>query len=658
MWNNLRFLVCVGIVFCTGFGQNAHATHIVGGNITYDFISTSGQGTTYKIRVEIYQDCLNGIPEARADDIPAYIGIFSEDGAYKRLDSIGDYLGGSVKNVFVRPNFSNDCVNNPPQVCLRRITFEKNYTLPLNSSGFKVIYIRCCRNEAIVNLNNPGQVGATYFCRIPPSAEAPRNSSAYFDRSGDLSKYPPQIICVNNPLVFDHSAMDDDGDSLSYELCTVYPGGMTTAPKPFPTGQVPPPITQVGNQPPSYGYAQGFTPERPMGGNPVIQIDPKTGLITGTPNLQGRFVVGVCVHEWRNGVLINTVSREFQYTVTNCSKKVIADIPQFSDEFNTYLVSCKSKEVTFVNNSIGGFDYTWSFGTGDSSNEFQPTYTYPDTGTYEVHLLVNENSTCPDSITRLVKVYPDFSTDYSFEGLSCPNSPVMFMDLTQATYKPVVEWRWDFGDGNTSSRQNPVHVYEAGGDYPVTLISKSIKGCVDTFTKSLAVENFKPSAGNDTIIVKGEVVDFNARGGIVYEWTPPTNLNTTTIGNPRGYYPDTGMFKYNVYIKSAAGCEGNDSIDVWVVNQPALFVPTGFTPNGDGKNDLLRPISIGYQTFNYFRVFNRWGELVFETDQIGDGWNGKYRGLKADIGTYFWILDAVDKDGVPHQQKGDATLIR
>lgn len=650
------FLYFLLVALCC---QNqAFATHIVGGEITYKCLGPApGGNIKYEIKIEIYQDCLNGIPEARAEDIPAYVGIFANDGSPTiPLDSIGNFTNvygtGHFDSFLVPRNFKNECVNNPPAVCLKRLTFTKTYSLPVNSSGYRVVYVRCCRNEAILNIKNPGQVGATYFCNIPPVAETSCNNSAYF------KNYPPQIICVNNPLVYDHSAFDIDGDSLSYEFCDAYPGGTTTNPKPKQLSVVPTPITQISSNPPSFGYTPGFSPQKPMLGNPLVQINPVTGVITGTPTLLGRFVVAVCAHEWRNGVIINTVTREFQFVVTNCSKAVIADIPQFSDEYNTYLVSCKSKTVNFINRSSGGFNYEWSFGTGAISNDFEPTYTYPDTGTYTVQLIVNKGSTCPDSISRFVKVYPDYSTNYEYDGLRCPNSPMQFTDLSEATYKPVVRWEWDFGDGVTSDMQNPEHTYGKGGVYKVQLISTSIKGCKDTSVKQVDIEDFRPFAGNDTIIVKGEYIDFNATGGSIFEWSPPDFLNSTTVPNPRGYYTDTGTTWYNVYIRSPRGCEGNDSIKVWVVGQGSLFIPSAFTPNGDGKNDLLRPMSVGYRAYKYFRVFNRWGEMVYTTDRIGDGWDGYYKGKKADVGTYFWLLDAEDKDGIKVQRKGDATLIR
>lgn len=640
------------ILLLLGLLPIANATHLVGGEMTYRFLGQDGAGNNrYEITLYIYQDCLTGLPDVIAQDNPAYIGVFLQNGANViRWDSIS-----SSEAIPVPLNFSNECVNNPPPTCLRRTKFVKTYTLPPSSIGYRVIYSRCCRNETINNIQRPGEVGATYFCQIPPTTLASNNNSARF------KYYPPQIICINNPLVYDHSAVDPDADSLSYEICDSYPGGSRDDSKPEPYNVLPSPLSIYSNSKPSpsYGYRQGYSASKPMGGNPLIQIDPKTGLMSGTPNLMGRYVVSVCCHEWRNGVIINTIRREFQFVVTNCSKAVVADIPQFSNEINTYIVDCKDKTVGFVNRSTGGFSYFWDLGVpGATSTDFQPVYTYPDTGTYTVKLIVNKGSTCPDSIDRLVKIYPTHTADFKFDGLLCPNTPMQFTDLSEATYKPIVAWNWNFGDWGESTEQNPKHSFNVGGDYNVRLISSTIKGCVDTAYKTVKVEKFVPFAGNDTIIVKGESINFKASGGIEYTWKPADRLNLTNVFNPTGYYPDTGRYNYVVHIKSANDCEGDAKINVWVVNQASLFVPSAFSPNGDGRNDYLKVLSVGYAKVNYFRVFNRFGEAVFQTNKILDGWDGRYKGQLADVGTYFWVLSVTDRNGKEESIKGDVTLIR
>lgn len=620
----------------SGPAITASASHIVGGEVSYKCLGNN----QYQVTVNIYEDC-KGDPTAIEQDDPGYISIYDGTG-FAHL-----YLFDSVRmqrpKVNVPANFSNQCIKNYPDVCLWKVTFTRIYTLAASSTGYIIVYQRCCRNFSVLNIVNPGSTGATYYTNIPPTQTAACNNSAVF------RNYPPLIICQNTPLIYDHSATDADGDSLSYEFCTAYDGGNPNNVKPVPGH---PPFSPVR-------YVTPFSATNPMAGFPQIKVDPVTGIISGTPNILGRYVVTVCCHEWRNGVMINTVFRDFQFVVTNCSKAVVANIPILSNEPNTYLVWCKDLTVHFVNQSTGGFSYDWDFGVqGATSNEFEPTYTYPDTGTYLVKLVVNRGSTCADSITRLVKVYPSFKADFQVSGLHCPGTPLQFTDLSSSTYKPINSWLWNFGDGQGTSDENPTHAYAVGNEYNVTLIAKNIKGCTDTASQSISIEKFRPFGGDDTIIVAGEIINFDASGGLEYTWTPATNLNFGNIANPTGSYPDTGHFNYNVHIKSETGCEGDDSVKVWVVSQPSYFVPNAFTPNGDGLNDLLRPIAIGYSANNYFKVFNRFGEVVFYSKDFKEGWNGTYKGQVADVGTYFWELSVTNRFGKKEFYKGDVTLIR
>ncbi|NDC41120.1 MAG: PKD domain-containing protein [Chitinophagia bacterium] len=525
-------------------------------------------------------------------------------------------------------------------------TFTKRYTFPVNRSGYYVAYQRCCRNGQIMNIASPGDQGATYFCYIPPASVAPTNNSAYF------INYPPQIICRNNPLNYDHSAYDPDGDSLSYEFCPALLGASSTSIKPIPKG--PPYDSAV--------YIGAYTAQNPLIGFPPIEIDPVTGLITGTPSQLGRFLVTVCCHEWRGGRIINTIRREFQFVVTDCSKKVVACIPQYSSDINTYIVECRDFKVNFVNCSSGGFSYHWDFGVegtnADTSNEFQPSFVYPDTGVYTVRLTVNPGSTCPDSISRFVKIFPVFRTAFTDSGLFCPGSPIQFTDQSSASIKPILFWKWTFGDGDSATEQNPAHTYKYGGTYNVQLVSSNVKNCIDTSLMQVIVSNFKPFAGHDTIIIKNESIQFNANGGTSYLWTPATYLNNPNISDPVGFYPDTGRFSYSLFVKSAYGCSGYDTVRVWVVNEAVFIVPNAFTPNGDGRNDVFRPVAVGYTKLNYLRVYNRFGEQVYLGTSLTDGWDGTYKQQQAELGTYYWQISYVDRFGKDSYMKGDVTLIR
>lgn len=640
MKKRLKNGIALLILLLAVFPMDLQASHMIGGDVTY---VCAGNGN-FDITLTLYQDCLYGDPAVINEDAPAFYSIFKANGQFLRADSVA-----ADSTMRVDPNFSNDCITNYPNTCMRRQVFRFRVQLDTSSTGYYIVYQRCCRNAWINNVVNPGNVGVTYFARIPPfTGSACPNNSAVF------KNFPPQIICANNPFIYDFSATDPDGDSLSYQLCAARPGGSTYNSKPYGTEMTFPGAATIDYLPP-------YSATSPMSGTPPLQINPVTGMMTGTPITIGRFVVSVCVNEWRNGVIVNTLSRDVQFVVTNCSKTVVANIPELPDEPNTYTIQCEGKTVWFRNLSQGGFSYHWDFGVpGATSTDFEPTYTYPDTGVYRVTLVVNQGSTCSDSISRLVKVYPEYRADFEWLGPLCPEQPVRFFDSSTATYPPVVSWNWSFGDGSSSDLQNPEHTYATpGGPKDVTLISRSRLGCRDTVTKTLPLPYFDPRAGNDTIIVLGYPFFLNGRGAEFYHWSPADYLSDPNIANPAVTFPDTGRYTYVLTGTNEEGCVGTDTIRIWVVKDGSIFVPSAFSPNGDGLNDDLRPFTVGYSNINYFYVFNRYGQQVFSSASNNyPAWNGSFNGKPADVGVYYWVINVTGADGTKTTQKGDVTLVR
>jgi gliding motility-associated-like protein len=170
----------------------------------------------------------------------------------------------------------------------------------------------------------------------------------------------------------------------------------------------------------------------------------------------------------------------------------------------------------------------------------------------------------------------------------------------------------------------------------------------------------KASAGNDTMIVAGQPLHLTGSGGENYEWSPPTGLSNTFVSNPVSMLPSSlDSIRYKVYVTNLQGCLDSATVLVKIFKtNPRIFVPTGFTPNGDGLNDVLKPIAVGIQRIDYFRVYNRWGQLVFSTSINGQGWNGEISGKPQTTNTYVWMVKAVDYLGKPVFEKGTAILIR
>jgi len=155
-----------------------------------------------------------------------------------------------------------------------------------------------------LNILDPGDNGTTATCTIPPSGTTTHNNSAVF------TNYPAFVIPVNTPISFDCSATDADGDSLSYALCTPFTGaGNPDNPKPYPGA---PPFSPLR-------FITPMSASNPVMCSPPLAIDPVSGLLTGTPNRLGTYLVTVCCSEWRGGALINTVQREFEYIVSGCT---------------------------------------------------------------------------------------------------------------------------------------------------------------------------------------------------------------------------------------------------------------------------------------------------------------------------------------------------
>jgi gliding motility-associated-like protein len=186
-------------------------------------------------------------------------------------------------------------------------------------------------------------------------------------------------------------------------------------------------------------------------------------------------------------------------------------------------------------------------------------------------------------------------------------------------------------------------------------------GCSKTVNDTMIVRVIQPMQVNagpsDTSVVDGETLQLLGTGAVQYMWSPPTWLNNANIANPVAIPFDN--ITYYLTGRDDFGCEGFDSIRVRIYTvDPDMYVPTAFTPNGDGLNDLARPILLGMKSLNYFRIYNRFGELVYTTTEIGKGWNGIFKGKPQDTATFVWMAEGITFNGQRKTKKGYVILIR
>ncbi len=534
------------IVFSTFKG---YSPHIVGGEIHYKCLGSNW----YEITLKVYRDCAAPPPAALYDN-PAWVFVFDSAGdSLKRIDI--PFPGSDT----IDPYLSDSCIVIPPNLCVEEAIYTINDSLPPIPGGYHLVYQRCCRNVSIVNIFNPGTVGATYETIIPDTSLVSCNNSPYFNN------FPPIAICANEPMLFDHSATDLDGDSLVYELGTPFLGATSTSPMPNPASS--PPYDTVPFINPPYWH------EYPINASPPLAVDPQTGLLTGTPTLLGQFVVGISVKEYRNQVLITEHKRDFQFNVSDCQK--------FSIQLPNDTALCTGDTLTITNPGFDPtYDYQWSPSTGiDDSTIAEPTITLindADTSVtiYYIHTII-AHAGCDTIDTVAVTVYP----------------------LLITTVSPT------------------------------------------------------------QVINKGKNTTITASGGVQYNWQsnpPSVNIDNPNIAAPT-VWPDITTV-YEVLITDSNGCQKMDTTEVVVIS---LDMPTAFTPNGDGINDIYFARGDGWEELE-FKIFNRWGELLFESHatDLSEGWNGTYKDKKQPISTYIYYIKATDLLGEITIEKGNLTLIR
>ena len=632
----LRYIFLIlGLVISILWTEKSRATHVIGGEIFYQCLNPAVG--SYLFTVKLYRDCYTGVPPF---DDPIFVSIYTKD-------SLGNDVLFIQMDMLLPPsdtldnNTYNFCLYSPPNVCIEEAVYEEIYILPPGEYWFT--YQRCCRNQGILNIPNPTSVGFGFDIVVPDTSVAVCNSSPFYN------EFPPTIICLDAPFEYDHSATDPDGDSLVYYLCAPNDyNNFTWGITPNPSG---PPISNL-----TMGYLSPYDSLYPIWA-PVdsFKIDPQTGWLTGTPTQTGRYVVAVCVSEYRDGVLLSTNSRDFQFNIAGC-----LDDPLL--EFTSVPRPCDNLtlDFTYGGNSVASF--AWDFGvdslTTDTSTEEHPTYTYPGLGTYTVTLVVNEDYDCTDTLAVDVTT-PDFlKSEYSWQKV-CPYFPVNFLEQsdTNAYTGPIVQWKWLFGDETIDSLlQFTSHTYADTMPYSVDLIITTSNGCVDT---SSQIISFFPlpiiDAGEDLYVTVGQDAELEAEGGVSYSWTPTSYLNNSNIYNPIALPP--AETEYIVIGMSPDSCLNRDTVIVHV-EDPRVTVPNAFSPNGDGVNDTIFLLHLGIQELEVFKIFNRWGQVVFETENLYEGWDGYFNNEPQEMGNYAYYFIASSMFGKMVEGSGDIALIR
>jgi gliding motility-associated-like protein len=343
----------------------------------------------------------------------------------------------------------------------------------------------------------------------------------------------------------------------------------------------------------------------------------------------------------------------------------------------TKMPPCTSMSYSFTNLSAASAAYpfsdtafNWSF--GDGATEIgdpvikQPTHGYPAPGPYKVTLTLVDTTYCnsPMDTTKILYVAQNVKAAFTTPSLGCAPYDAVFTNTSIAGQK----FYWNFGDGSPidSVDVSPTHLYTSIGTYTITMVAVDSTTCniVDTTSFTITVQS-KPTAGFSYTPEPPQppntptVFTDASTPAVKYQWffgdgTSETKTEPDTVVH---LYNQTDTFQVCLVVTNASGCTDTACQPVPAVINPLLDVPNAFTPGRFGVNGVIKVVGFGI-THMLWRIYNRWGQMVFESNNPYDGWDGTYKGTLQPMDVYAYTLEAQFSNGSHVVKKGDITLIR
>ncbi|MGH2552685.1 MAG: gliding motility-associated C-terminal domain-containing protein, partial [Chitinophagaceae bacterium] len=325
----------------------------------------------------------------------------------------------------------------------------------------------------------------------------------------------------------------------------------------------------------------------------------------------------------------------------------------FTPQTDVFICEGNSTQLQFVSNATV---YSWTPSTGLSNTTIPNPVANPTVTTLYTVTATLGRCSATNSITVNVNSAP--VPDAGPDGFIC------YGQTYQLQGSGGVQYIWTPSTNLSSTTiSNPVSSPVKTIIYTLSEVIDAI-GCKSLTTDQVIVDVTPPikvkTYPYDTIGYPGDQFQLNATStGTFYSWSPAIGLSNPNIPNPILTVGAIGSdVLYQVTASTAAGCKGEGYVSLKVYKGPELYVPSGFTPNGDGLNDIFYPFPVGIKSINYFRVFNRWGQLVFSSTVLYKGWDGKFQAVEQPTGTYVFMAEGVDKIGKLLTRKGTVTLIR
>lgn len=556
-------LIIIGFLFC--YAPNILATHVAGGTMTYRCL---GQNR-YEISMEFRRDCINGAESAPFDSLASF-GVYDErfnlvtfpveDSGIPGVSFAGRFQIPLTTNDTLFETLTTECNVISGDVCVQRTVYRDTIILPMGNGGYNIVYQRCCRNLSLSNIMDPLDTGATYWVNISERAlEVCNSSPTWID-------WPDIFICSADTLRYSHSAIDPDGDSLVYTLCTPSAG----LDRDNNIWMNPPSSLQI----PEVVWGEDFNVNNMFGGGEPLVVNPQTGdLFAVPPPIESQFLIGVCVEEYRNGELLSMVRRDFEYNIRTCGRAPVAIANP--DAF----MKCNSLDIEFANGSTSNFidsedlDYTWIFDYPNgtlTSDEIEPSVTYPRSGIYTVALGVSDGM-CTDTafLEVAVATEDDPALDFSLSAVNCNPSTIISLNAISSISNQLMDddYIWTItANGIDSMLTGPQPEFNIGPDQEVTIALEinGPTGCISVNEKTI-----------DVTTMQVPIVDFNLES---------FNCNSTTGINLQSI------------IQSPTAIDDEDILWTITTANNTTTTATGSAPTVDITNDQTITVTLQVTT--------------------------------------------------------------
>jgi len=388
--------------------------------------------------------------------------------------------------------------------------------------------------------------------------------------------------------------------------------------------------------------------------------------------------------DFGNGSFNNIPSSHFKHLFTNSGnhlvklktitshfcqdsiQKTIYVKPRSIPDFNIHNI-CQFDSIlpnnisTFPSGSVSSLTWNWNFGDGNTSNLSDPSNQYLLPGQFLVSLTSTTPEGCSDTVTKNIIVNPKPSAHFSADTV-CFEHITTFTNLSTGN---IIKYEWTPKDIPTLA--NPTYIFDSSGIIPVTLKITSDSGCIDSTSLPVVVHhvplaNFSYSPDNIYIFDTDVCFQNQSKGATTYRWNfgfQGVN-NTSNVIHPCPItFPNQvpAIYQTKLYASNDQGCIDSISQDIEIIASYILYLPNAFTPNNDKLNDTYLPVTEGISDYQ-FQIFNRWGEIIFESEDRTQGWDGTYKGKQVKSGVYVYKISILDFLGNPVIKTGHISLIR